>query len=81
MFSVWACLCSYGARISNEYVSSLRTVLVQIYHNEGIKGLYKGSSLSILKAAPAAAVTFAAYEFFIGYLSGVQAAATAGPKR
>ena len=73
-------ICSYGARISNEYVSSLRTVLVQIYHNEGIKGLYKGSSLSILKAAPAAAVTFAAYEFFIGYLSGVQAAATASPR-
>lgn len=58
-------------------MSSLQTVLVQIYRNEGIKGLYKGSSLSILKAAPAAAITFAAYEFFIGYLSGVQAATAA----
>ena len=58
-------------------MSSLQTVLVQIYRKEGIKGLYKGSSLSILKAAPAAAITFAAYEFFIGYLSGVQAATAA----
>ena len=33
-----------------------------IYRAEGWRGLYKGSIPSIIKAAPAAAVTFSAYE-------------------
>jgi len=30
---------------------------------EGLRGLYKGSSLSILKAAPSSAITLTIYEF------------------
>lgn len=38
-----------------------------MWQREGIKGFYKGSLPSIIKAAPSAAVTFATYEFVIGY--------------
>lgn len=57
----------YGARISRDAVKSLRLCLQQIWQREGIKGFYKGSLPSIIKAAPSAAVTFATYEFVIGY--------------
>lgn len=57
----------YGARISQDAVKSLRLCLQQIWQREGIHGFYKGSLPSIIKAAPSAAVTFATYEFVIGY--------------
>lgn len=57
----------YGARISQDAVKSLRLCLQQMWRREGIKGFYKGSLPSIIKAAPSAAVTFATYEFVIGY--------------
>lgn len=59
--------CRYGARISQDAVKSLRLCLQQMWRHEGIKGFYKGSLPSIIKAAPSAAVTFATYEFVIGY--------------
>ena len=66
--SMLACIaCRYGARITPDAVKSLRLCLQQIWHREGIRGFYKGSLPSIIKAAPSAAVTFATYEFVIGY--------------
>lgn len=44
-----------------------------MWQREGIKGFYKGSLPSIIKAAPSAAVTFATYEFVIGYAATTMA--------
>lgn len=44
-----------------------------MWQREGIKGFYKGSLPSIIKAAPSAAVTFATYEFVIGYAAATMA--------
>lgn len=63
----------YGARISQDAVKSLRLCLQQIWQHEGIAGFYKGSLPSIIKAAPSAAVTFATYEFVIGYTAMMMA--------
>lgn len=38
-------------------------VLRKVFRNEGLKGLYRGVSPSLIKAAPNSAVTFAAYEY------------------
>ena len=46
----------------------LMTCLADIYHREGVAGLWKGSVPSIAKAAPAAAITFTAYEAIIALL-------------
>ena len=35
----------------------------QIYNKEGIRGLYKGTSASIVLTAPEAAIRFGAYQF------------------
>ena len=51
-----------------EAVRSLRQVVSDIAVKEGAAGLFKGALPSILKAAPSAAVTFAAYDFFLRYL-------------
>ena len=59
----------YGARVGADSVKSLPACLAQIYRREGVRGLYKGSLPSVLKAAPSAAVTFTAYEFVLGVLS------------
>lgn len=63
----------YGARISQDAVKSLRLCLQHMWQREGIKGFYKGSLPSIIKAAPSAAVTFATYEFVIGYAATTMA--------
>ncbi len=42
--------------------------LATILRNEGVRGLWKGSIPSIVKAAPNAAITFAAYEAIIARL-------------
>ena len=63
----------YGARISQDVVKSLRLCLQQMWQREGIKGFYKGSLPSIIKAAPSAAITFATYEFVIGYAATTMA--------
>jgi len=60
---------AYGARVMPESVMSLPACLAQMYSSEGLRGLYKGSLPSILKAAPSAAVTFTAYEFVLGALT------------
>ena len=60
---------AYGARVSQEAVRSLPACLHQIWVREGVRGLFKGSFPSIIKAAPAAATTFATYEFIMRFLN------------
>lgn len=64
----------YGERVSSASVTSIRTCVSQIYAREGVAGFYKGVVPSLLKAAPAAAVTLTTYEFLIWYLAGKTAA-------
>jgi solute carrier family 25 (mitochondrial thiamine pyrophosphate transporter), member 19 len=59
---------AYGERVAADSVVSLSKCLHVIYAREGIAGFYKGALPSILKAAPSAAVTFAAYDFVMGLL-------------
>lgn len=69
---------SYGARVEGWFaLNSLRQGLVDIYKAEGMAGLWKGSFPSIIKAAPAAAVTFTAYDIILGMLLKASAATAA----
>lgn len=66
----------YGERVQRQLsVMPLMTCLADIYHKEGVAGLWKGSVPSIVKAAPAAAITFTAYEALIALLLSWQDAA------
>jgi solute carrier family 25 thiamine pyrophosphate transporter 19 len=76
----------YGARVDSRLVvMPLLSCLGEIKAKEGLAGLWKGSVPSIVKAAPAAAITFTAYEALIGLLltwsqrDGQPAAAAAVP--
>ena len=70
---------AYGARIELGSLTSLPACLGGIYAREGLRGLYKGSIPSLIKAAPAAAITFSTYEAVLGCLAVMQAkAAEAG---
>ncbi|KAL2534630.1 Mitochondrial substrate carrier family protein [Abeliophyllum distichum] len=53
----------YGARVEHQAYKNMYDALRQILLREGWAGLYKGIIPSIVKAAPAGAVTFVAYEF------------------
>jgi solute carrier family 25 thiamine pyrophosphate transporter 19 len=67
----------YGARVQRQLsVMPLMACLADIYHREGVAGLWKGSVPSIVKAAPAAAITFTAYEAIIALLLSWQAQAS-----
>lgn len=66
----------YGARIPVN-TRSLPAILAAIWAAEGARGLYKGVLPSIIKAAPSAAVTLSAYEFFLGHLAALAEPATA----
>jgi solute carrier family 25 thiamine pyrophosphate transporter 19 len=65
---------AYGARVGPNVVKSLPACLRMIWQREGLRGLYKGSLPSIIKAAPSAAVTLTTYEFILGALIAVFAA-------
>jgi solute carrier family 25 thiamine pyrophosphate transporter 19 len=78
----------YGARVESRLaVTPLLSCLGEIKTKEGLAGLWKGSVPSIVKAAPAAAITFTAYEALIGFMLAwsqretqpVTAAAAAAP--
>ncbi|GLC38991.1 hypothetical protein PLESTB_001774000 [Pleodorina starrii] len=59
----------YGARVEAGFaMRSLAHSLVHIYRTEGLMGLWKGSVPSIVKAAPSAAITFAAYDAVLAWL-------------
>ena len=64
-----------GASVSTELVKSPPGCLPNIYRTEGVRGLYKGALPSIMKSAPAAAVTFATYELCLRTLLKAEAAA------
>ncbi|KAI3864354.1 hypothetical protein MKX03_024195 [Papaver bracteatum] len=55
----------YGARVEHHAYNGMINALRCILATEGWAGLYKGIALipSVIKAAPAGAVTFAAYEY------------------
>ncbi|PIA65575.1 hypothetical protein AQUCO_00100816v1 [Aquilegia coerulea] len=58
----------YGAQVEHRAYNGMYHALRQILQAEGWAGLYKGIVPSIIKAAPAAAVTFVAYEFTSDWL-------------
>ncbi|KAL3812870.1 hypothetical protein ACJIZ3_014138 [Penstemon smallii] len=58
----------YGARVQPRAYKNMYDGLRQIFHAEGWPGLYKGIVPSVIKAAPAGAVTFVAYEFTSDWL-------------
>ncbi|MQM00567.1 hypothetical protein Taro_033310 [Colocasia esculenta] len=58
----------YGERVENRAYRNMLDALRQILRREGLNGLYKGIFPSIIKAAPAGAVTFVAYEYTSGWL-------------
>jgi hypothetical protein len=66
----------YGARVEGRLAARpLLSCLAEIYAKEGVAGLWKGSVPSIVKAAPAAAITFTAYEAISAWLYAAAAAA------
>ncbi|CAM8924330.1 unnamed protein product [Rhodiola kirilowii] len=61
----------YGARVEHKAYKNMFDALRQISHKEGWAGLYKGIVPSTIKAAPAGAVTFVAYEYVSDWLESV----------
>ncbi|XP_047957582.1 mitochondrial thiamine diphosphate carrier 2-like isoform X2 [Salvia hispanica] len=53
----------YGARVRPRAYQNIHDAIVQILRSEGSAGLYKGIVPSVIKAAPATAVTFVAFEY------------------
>lgn len=58
----------YGARLEPRAYKNMYDGLRRILIKEGLAGLYKGIVPSIVKAAPAGAVTFVAYEYTSDWL-------------
>ncbi|KAK1277155.1 hypothetical protein QJS04_geneDACA003429 [Acorus gramineus] len=61
----------YGARVENSAYKNMYDALRQIVRMEGYAGLYKGIVPSVIKAAPAGAVTFVAYEYTSDWLESI----------
>ncbi|KAJ4917263.1 Mitochondrial substrate carrier family protein [Raphanus sativus] len=61
----------YGARLEQRAYRNMLDGLKQILMSEGWHGLYKGIVPSTVKAAPAGAVTFVAYEFTSDWLESI----------
>lgn len=61
----------YGARVEHRAYRNMYDALRRIWQAEGWAGLYKGIIPSIVKAAPAGAVTFVAYEFTSDWLESL----------
>ncbi|GLT99139.1 hypothetical protein SLE2022_166030 [Rubroshorea leprosula] len=57
----------YGARVEHRAYNNLFDASKQILQSEGWAGLYKGIVPSTVKAAPAGAVTFVAYEVILNW--------------
>ena len=58
----------YGARVEHRAYRNMYDAVIRIMEREGWAGLYKGIVPSVIKAAPAGAVTFVAYEFISNWL-------------
>ncbi|XVE65630.1 hypothetical protein DITRI_Ditri08aG0015600 [Diplodiscus trichospermus] len=61
----------YGARVEHYAYRNMFDALFRILQSEGCNGLYKGIVPSTIKAAPAGAVTFVAYEFTSDWLESI----------
>ncbi|THU54607.1 hypothetical protein C4D60_Mb10t26890 [Musa balbisiana] len=61
----------YGARVENQTYKNMYHALRQILHVEGWPGLYKGIFPSLIKSAPAGAVTFVVYEYISDWLESL----------
>ncbi|OMO53684.1 Endoplasmic reticulum-adenine nucleotide transporter [Corchorus capsularis] len=61
----------YGARVEPQAYRNMFDALRRILQSEGWHGLYKGIVPSTIKAAPAGAVTFVAYEFTSDWLESI----------
>ncbi|XP_020538702.1 mitochondrial thiamine diphosphate carrier 2 isoform X2 [Jatropha curcas] len=61
----------YGARVEHRAYKNMLDALQRILRAEGWAGLYKGILPSTIKAAPAGAVTFVAYEFTSDWLESI----------
>lgn len=61
----------YGARVEHRAYKNMVDALRRILQMEGWAGLYKGIVPSTVKAAPAGAVTFVAYEFTSDWLESI----------
>ncbi|CAO2823975.1 unnamed protein product [Amaranthus hypochondriacus] len=61
----------YGARVEEGAYKNMYDALLRILQAEGWAGLYKGIVPSVVKAAPAGAVTFVAYEFTSEWLESL----------
>lgn len=59
----------YGARIEARSYKGMSHAIRRILAEEGLKGLYKGTLPSIVKAAPNAAITFYVYESTVRWLT------------
>ncbi|KAH9765759.1 mitochondrial thiamine diphosphate carrier 2 [Citrus sinensis] len=61
----------YGARVEHRAYRNMSDALSRIVQAEGWAGLYKGIVPSTVKAAPAGAVTFVAYEYASDWLESI----------
>lgn len=61
----------YGARVEHRAYRNMFDALRRITQSEGLAGLYKGIVPSTVKAAPAGAVTFVAYEYVSDWLESI----------
>lgn len=61
----------YGARVEARAYRNMYDAVRRIMQQEGWAGLYKGIVPSIVKAAPAGAVTFVAYEFTSDWVESI----------
>ncbi|XP_015899936.1 mitochondrial thiamine diphosphate carrier 2 [Ziziphus jujuba] len=61
----------YGARVEHRAYRNMFDALERILKSEGWAGFYKGIVPSIVKSAPASAVTFVAYEYTFDLLESI----------
>ncbi|KAH6768589.1 Mitochondrial substrate carrier family protein [Perilla frutescens var. frutescens] len=61
----------YGARLESRAYTNMHDALLQILRTEGSPGLYKGIVPSVVKAAPATAVTFLVFDSASKWLKSI----------
>eukprot|EP01132_Coremiostelium_polycephalum_P006208 gene6208-7730_t len=54
-----------------KYKGSLIQMFKQIFHEEGIRGLYKGMGINLLRVTPQCVITFTSYELIKKYLESL----------
>jgi solute carrier family 25 thiamine pyrophosphate transporter 19 len=59
----------YGARIEDKAYKGMLDAIRRILAEEGLKGLYKGTLPSLVKAAPNSAIVFYVHESTVAWLT------------